>query len=129
MSTARNTQAIVQLAADKSAKARERVREAIQTLEQRGLPINFNAVAKQARVSKTFLYDPRHADLAAEIRRLRDPLRQQPARLPASRGKSDTAKEAQIARLQERVRDLEQEVRELRRENEVLYGKLAERVG
>jgi cell division protein FtsB len=37
--------------------------------------------------------------------------------------------EAQIARLQERVRDLEQEVRELRRENEVLYGKLAERVG
>ena len=129
MSTARNTQAIVQLAADKSDRARQRVREAIQTLEQRGLPINFNTVAKQARVSKTFLYDPRHADLAAEIRRLRDPLRQQSARLSASRGKSDTAKEAQIARLQERVRELEQEVRELRRENELLYGKLAERVG
>ena len=129
MSTPRNTQAIVQLAADKSERARQRVREAIQTLEQRGLPINFNTVAKQARVSKTFLYDPRHADLAAEIRRLRDPLRQQPARLSASQGKSDAAKEAQIARLQERVRDLEQEVRELRRENEVLYGKLAERVG
>jgi cell division protein FtsB len=41
----------------------------------------------------------------------------------------DDDEEAQIARLQERVRDLEQEVRELRRENEVLYGKLAERVG
>jgi cell division protein FtsB len=129
VSTPRNTQAIVQLAADKREKARQRVREAIQTLEQGVLPINFNTVAKQARVSKTFLYDPRPADLAAEIRRLRDPLRQQPARPPASRGKSDTAKEAQFARLQERVRDLEQEVRELRRENELLYDKLAERVG
>lgn len=125
----RNTEAIVRLAAEKSHKARSRVLAALQELQQRGGPITFAAICQEAHVSKTFLYDARQADLAAEIRWLRD--------LPPSggnepptvirSGKSDAAKEAQLARLQERVRVLEREVQRLREENAVLYGRLAER--
>jgi hypothetical protein len=67
-----NTEAVVRLAAEKSEKARLRTREAIQRLQQQGKPINFSTVCEEARVSKTFLYDPRHADLAEEIRHLRE---------------------------------------------------------
>lgn len=122
-----NTEAVVRLAAEKSEQARQRTREAISLLRQQGRPINFSTVCQAAHVSKTFLYDPRHADLAVEIRRLRES--------PAPRllgphpgpGKSEKAKDAQIARLKERVNLLERQVRELQRENELLYGKLAHR--
>lgn len=124
-----NTEAVIRLAAEKSEKARRRTREAIQHLQQQGKPINFSTVCEAARVSKTFLYDPRHADLAAEIRRLRElPVQQAPAMQPP-RGKSEGAKDAQIARLKERVHKLELQVRELQQENELLYGKLASREG
>lgn len=43
-----------------------------------GGPITFAAVCQEAHVSKTFLYDAHQADLAAQIRRLRD--------LPPTRG-------------------------------------------
>jgi hypothetical protein len=120
-----NTEAVVRLAAEKSEKARLRTREAIQSLQQQGKPVNFSTVCEVARVSKTFLYDPRHADLAEEIRRLRELPIQQPSAFQSSKGKSDGAKDAQIARLKERVQKLERQVRELQQENELLYGKLA----
>lgn len=120
-----NTDAVVRLAAEKSQKARQRTREAISQLRQQGKPINFTTVCKAANVSKTFLYDPRHADLAQEIRRLREvPVQRTPLASP-SHGKSETAKDAQIARLKERVQKLEHRVKTLQQENECLYGKLA----
>lgn len=122
-----NTDAVVRLAAEKSERARIRTREAIQRLQQQGKPINFSTVCEAARVSKTFLYDPRHADLAEEIRRLRELPVQRSAVVQPPKGKSDSAKDAQIARLKERVHKLEQQVRELQQENELLYGKLADR--
>lgn len=123
-----NTEAVVRLAAEKSEKARIRTREAIASLQHQGKPINFSTVCEVARVSKTFLYDPRHADLAEEIRRLRElPPVQRSAAVQTTKGKSDGAKDAQIARLKERVQKLEQQVRELQQENELLYGKLAAR--
>ena len=125
MSLKRSTEAIVSLAAQKSEQARERTRQAIHELQQQGKPVNFTTVCIAAKVSKTFLYDARHADLAQEIRRLREQAPQDPLVILSSRGKTDGAKNAQIARLQERVRRLEQQVRELQQENELLYGKLA----
>ena len=96
-----NTQAVVRLAVEKSEQARKRTREAIQKLRHQGKTINFSTVCEEARVSKTFLYDPRHADLAEEIRRLRElPTPKPPATAPPH-GKSESAKDAQIARLKE----------------------------
>lgn len=120
-----NTEAVVRLAAEKSEQARKRTREAIRNLEQQSKPINFSTVCEAANVSKTFLYDPRHADLAEEIRRLRTlPIQRLPL-AQTSRGKSESAKDAQVARLKERVHQLEQKVNVLQQENELLYGKLA----
>jgi uncharacterized protein DUF6262 len=125
----RNTEAIVRLATEKSHKARQRVLVALQELRQQGGPITFTVVCQAAQVSKTFLYDPRQADLAAEIRRLRDlpPDHRKETHVVPRAGKSDAAKDAQIARLQERVRMLEREAQRLREENALLYGRLAQR--
>jgi hypothetical protein len=67
----RNTQTIVRLATEKSQRARRRVIEAITVRQREGATINFNTVCSAARVSKTFLYDPKHSDLAQQIRLLR----------------------------------------------------------
>jgi hypothetical protein len=125
----RHTEAIVRLAAEKSHNARSRVLVALQELQQRGGPITFAAVCQEAHVSKRFLDDAQQADLAAEIRRLRDlpPTRGNEPPSVARPGRIDAAKDAQLARLQERVRVLESEVQRLREENAVLYGRLVER--
>ena len=120
-----NTQAVIRLAAEKSAQARQRTRAAIESLQQQSKPINFSTVCEEARVSKTFLYDPRHGDLAAEIRRLRELPVQRKVTASSPSGKSESAKDAQIARLKERVQKLEQQARALQQENELLYGRLA----
>lgn len=122
-----NTATVIRLAAEKSQQARHRTREAIRSLQLQGKRINFTTICKAANVSKTFLYDPKHADLAEEIRRLRELPPEHPSAFQPSRGKSENAKDAQIARLKERVQKLEQQVRNLQQENELLYGKLANR--
>jgi len=122
----RNTQAIVRLAAEKSQHARRRVIAAITEMQSDGIAINFNTVCAAARVSKTFLYDPKHSDLAQQIRSLRQLTPQSTATKSIRTNKSDSAKDAQIARFKERVRQLEAQVRSLKDENELLYGKLTD---
>jgi hypothetical protein len=82
----------------------------INELERTGTAINFNTICTAARVSKTFLYDPKHSDLAQQIRSLRQVTPQSTATLPARSNKSDSARDAQMARFKERVRTLEEQV-------------------
>ena len=123
----RNTEAIVRLAAEKSNQARRRVFEAINDLQRERLAINFNTICAAARVSKTFIYDPRHSDLAEQIRLLRQTNPQSHSHKSANANKSGAAKDAQINRFKERIKSLENQVRTLQEENELLYGKLANR--
>ena len=120
----RNTQAIVQLAAEKSRQARLRVVAAITAMQREGAAVNFNTICRAARVSKTFLYDPKHSDLARQIRSLRKVHPQPATTKQISSSKSDSAKDAQIARFKERMQTLEEQVRALQEEDELLYGKL-----
>lgn len=122
----RNTQAIVRLAAEKSSQARRRVVAAIASMQTQGAPINFNTICLTAHVSKTFLYDPKHSDLAEQIRSLRRANPQSRKNGSTNSNKSDSAKDAQIARFKERVRTLEEQVQVLQEENELLYGKLSQ---
>jgi hypothetical protein len=117
----------VSLAAEKSRQARLRVIEAINAMQREGAAINFNAICLAAHVSKTFLYDPKHSDLAQQIRSLRQLNPQSATSRPSPSMKSDSAKNAQIGRFRERIRTLEQQVRSLQEENELLYGKLTNR--
>jgi len=96
-------------------------------MQRDGVVINFNTVCSAAHVSKTFLYDPKHADLAQQIRSLRQVTSQSATLRPTSANKSDSAKDAQIARFKERVKALEAQVRSLQQDNELLYGKLTQR--
>lgn len=121
----RNTQAIVRLAAEKSRHARQRVLEALTVMQRGGAVINFNTVCAAARVSKTFLYDPKQADLAQQIRSLRQVTHELASTNSVRSNKSDSAKDAQLARFKERVRVLEERVQSLQQENELLYGKLS----
>jgi uncharacterized phage infection (PIP) family protein YhgE len=120
----RNTKAIVQLAAEKSHQARLRVVAAITAMQREGAAVNFNTICRAARVSKTFLYDPKHSDLAEQIRSLRQSIPQLSTSTRTNSSKSDSAKDAQIGSFKERVRALEEQVRSLKEENELLYGKL-----
>ena len=120
----RNTQAIVRLADEKSNQARRRVLESLNELQRTGAVINFNTICTAARVSKTFLYDPKHSDLAQQIRSLRQVTPRSTPTKPTRSSKSDSAKDAQIERFKERVSALEEQVRSLQEENELLYGKL-----
>jgi hypothetical protein len=122
----RNTQAIVLLAAEKSRQARLRVAAAIAAMQREGAAVNFNTICRAARVSKTFLYDPKHADLAEQIRSLRR-LHPETERKTTGASKSDSAKDFQITRFKERIRTLEDQLRALHSENEILYGKLTRR--
>lgn len=121
----RNTQAIVRLAAEKSRQARLRVVAAITAMQREGAAVNFNTICRAARVSKTFLYDPKHSDLAVQIRSLRQSYPQPAPSVRTNLNKSDSGKDAQIARFKERIRALELQVRLLKEENELLYGKLS----
>jgi uncharacterized protein YcgL (UPF0745 family) len=121
----RNTQAIVRLAAEKSRQARLRVVAAITAMHREGAAVNFNTICRAARVSKTFLYDRKHSDLAVQIRSLRQSYPQPAPSVRTNLNKSDSGKDAQIARFKERIRALELQVRLLKEENELLYGKLS----
>ena len=114
----------MQLAAEKSHQARLRVVAAITAMQREGAAVNFNTICRAARVSKTFLYDPKHSDLAEQIRSLRQSIPQLSTSTRTNSSKSDSAKDAQIGRFKERVRALEEQVRSLKEENELLYGKL-----
>jgi Family of unknown function (DUF6262) len=103
MKLKRNTQAIVRLAAEKSQHARRRVIAAITEMQREGAAINFDTVCAVARVSKTFLYDPKHSDLSDQIRALRKLNPQSSMSSRTYSNKSDSAKNAQIARFKERV--------------------------
>lgn len=114
----RNTETIVQLAAEKSRQARLRGMAALTKMQSQGSPINFNTVCRSARVSKTFLYDPKHSHLAQQIRSLRQLNSQSPNVTLTRTTKSDSAKDAQIARLRERISKLEKQVRTFYEGNE-----------
>jgi len=83
-------------------------------MQREGAAVNFNTSCRTARVSKTFLYDPKHLDLTVQIRSLRQSNPQPAPSARTNSNKSDSGKDAQIARFKERTRALELQVRLLK---------------
>ncbi|WP_410646348.1 DUF6262 family protein [Amycolatopsis sp. cmx-4-54] len=109
-----NSHHVIAAARHRAAATRKRAVAALRRMDKAGLPINFDAVAKQARVSRSWLYN--QPDLRVEIERLR--ARQSPASpnrpVPDRQRASDASLLRRLESATERVRHLEAENKQLR---------------
>ncbi len=108
-----NTDHIVAAARQRAAATRRRATAALRRMDTTAAVITFETVAREARVSRSWLYN--QPDLRAEIERLRAR-----HRIPATRPVPDRQRASEASLLQrlqaatERNRQLESENRELR---------------
>jgi hypothetical protein len=117
----RNTDGLRQRAQERAAATKHRAEEAIALLVRDQRPITFRAVAQTAGVSSAWLYQ--HEEIKARIAHLRA---QQGPRakvwVPPQERASESSKDNVIRMLTERLKRLETESRELRKQLEVVYG-------
>ena len=116
----RNTTEIVRLAKQKSQKTSEKVDKAISKFSIEGKAINFNSIAKEANVSKSWLY--KEHDIRQRIESLRE--RQITANVVSKPKKSSRSEEILIKTLKRRVMELEKENKKLQNQIQKLYGDL-----
>jgi hypothetical protein len=118
----RNTTGLLEAAERRSEWARERVRQAIARLERDGEPITFQSVAREAGVSRQFLYA---ADaLRGEIERLRAVHLESADAVPPAQRASDASLKARNQTLLDENRRLRDEVAGLREELAGAWGEL-----
>ncbi|MCU5092054.1 DUF6262 family protein [Bacillus toyonensis] len=121
----RNTEEIVRLAKLKTNRTREGVEKAISKLSLEGKVINFNTVAKEANVSKSWLYKEQ------DIRKRIESLRKQQQNHSSTRSmvkKNSRSEEVLIKTLKMRIRELEGENTKLKNQIQKLYGELYNKV-
>jgi NADH:ubiquinone oxidoreductase subunit len=120
----RNTDGLQRSAHQKAEITKQRAEEAIARLIRERRPITFKGVAEAAQISTAWLYA--NKDIKERIIHLRS--QQAPKAqivLPAREQASNASKETMIAALQKRVKEQAAEIRELKRQLEVVYGQLA----
>jgi hypothetical protein len=119
----RNTFGLASSAVSKKEAALKKTDAAISALLKEKAAINFNAVAEKAGVSKAWLY--RETAVAERIKRLRNQQSNnvQKAHKESERA-SDASKGALVTTLKARVKELESENKELKKQLEIIYGKL-----
>jgi hypothetical protein len=91
--------------------------------------INFNSVARAAGVSKAYLYS--QSDLRERIEALRQRAVEQAVREHAARpapGKTDAGKDLVILAKDRRIKELEAENRQLKKQVQVALGKAYDRI-
>ena len=99
--------------------ARESVHQAVERLQKMGGKINFHTVAREAKVSVSYLY--KYPDLKQYIAELRSKQSHLP---PPAKPVSSKSHSRVVSRLKERIQKLEEQNRELRRKNEALAGQV-----
>lgn len=107
--------ALHEAARRRSERTRAKAIEALRRLDHAGNPITFEAVARAAGVSRSWLYD--QADLREEIQRIREVInRPKSARVPARQRSSDASLIARLQIALEKNRKLTEENQRLRRQ-------------
>lgn len=108
-----NSQHIVDAARRRSEYTRAKAIQALRTLDAAGEPVTFETVAKQAGVSRSWLYV--QPDLRAEIERLRAAHRREPrSPVPARQRTSDASLLRRLEAANARIRRLTEENQQLR---------------
>ena len=119
----RNTAGMAEAAEHRSERAAERARRAIRRLERIGEPVSFQSVAREAGVSRQFLYS--QAPLRGEIERLRAAhLEAADAQPPPPQRASEASLKARNRMLLDENRRLRQELAGLREELAGAWGEL-----
>lgn len=117
-----NSRHIITAAQQRAEQTRRRAVAALRRVDAAGTTITFDSVAREAGVSRSWLYT--QADLRSEIERLRARQQSQPAaRVPPQRQRaSDPSLLRRLQAATERIRRLEKENRELRNAVEQALG-------
>jgi hypothetical protein len=109
-----NSHLVIAAARRRAAATRKRAVTALRRMEATGAPITFDSVAREARVSRSWLYS--QSDLRAEVERLR--ARQRPATPPtAVPDRQRASNDSLLRRLEvasERIKHVEAENKQLR---------------
>ncbi len=108
-----NTRHVIAAAHRRSQAAHDRAVAALRRMDDTGIAISFDAVAREASVSRSWLYN--HPDLRAEIQRLRQRGRAGSGpRIPDRQRSSDASLRQRLDTALERIRELHEENRRLR---------------
>jgi Family of unknown function (DUF6262) len=121
MTHERNIEGLRKSAERRHQQAMQRTEEGIRRLLQEGRPVNFNTVAQIANVSTAWLYQ--QAEVRSRVEHLREQNTSRAATKPKTSA-SDASKDAMLAALRQRVKQVEAENRELKQQLEVVYGQL-----
>ena len=117
----RNTNGVKAFAKKKSEEAFKRVDEALRKMVLNKEPINFNTVMKKADVSKGFVYN--NEDIRNRIETLRESQRGVKPKQVKSK-MTDSSKDVLLVAKTKKIKELEDENKQLKKELEVLRGKL-----
>jgi hypothetical protein len=116
-----NSHHVIDAAHRRSQATRRRAAAALRRMDNTGLPVTIDALAREAGVSRSWLYN--QPELRAEIERLRDRPRPTADRLVPNRQRSPDAS------LLRRVEMATQRIRELETDNTQLRHALAQALG
>jgi len=124
----RNTTGIVAHAQSRKEDKRKGVEDAITALLREQKLINFNTVARAAGVSKAYLYSQQ--DIRERIEALRQQSMEQMVRERATRspGKTDASRDLVILAKDRRIKELEAENQQLKKQLQVALGKAYDRL-
>ena len=117
----RNTSGVKAFAKKKSEEAFKRVDEALREMVLNKEPINFNTVMKKADVSKGFVYN--NEDIRNRIETLRKSQRGIKPKQVKSK-MTDSSKDILLVAKTKKIKELEEENKQLKKELEALRGKL-----
>jgi hypothetical protein len=118
----RNTSGLAEAAGRRRQRAVERARRAIRRLERAGEPVSFQSVAREAGVSRQFLYG--QGQLRGEIERLRAAHLEAADAIPPAQRASEDSLKARNQMLLDENRRLRAEIAGLREELTGAWGEL-----
>jgi hypothetical protein len=108
-----NSAHLVAAARRRSEDARRRAAAALRRLDAQGQPISFHTLAREAGVSRSWLYS--QADLRADVERLRGRRQSRPQQpIPDRQRATDASLQHRLALATERIRQLDEDNRRLR---------------
>jgi Family of unknown function (DUF6262) len=124
----RNTSGLAAAAQHRKQQTWQRVEVAIAQLLREHEPITFAAVAKAAKVTKQYLYANDHVRGRIEALRDRQVVTNVHRRVGHQPPKTDASKDLVILAKERRIKDLEEDVRQLKKELQSALGKLYDRL-